>query len=30
VQAITWALAGALVGILWRAFPARDALKAMQ
>lgn len=29
-QAITWALAGALVGILWRAFPPRDALKAMQ
>ena len=30
VQAITWALAGALVGVLWREFPARDALKAMK
>jgi cobalt transporter subunit CbtA len=30
VQAITWALAGALVGVLWREVQARDALKAMQ
>ncbi|MGA8170211.1 MAG: CbtA family protein, partial [Methylocystis sp.] len=27
-QAIMWALAGALVGVLWRQFAARDALKA--
>jgi predicted cobalt transporter CbtA len=30
VQAITWALAGVLVGVLWREFQARDALKAMR
>jgi cobalt transporter subunit CbtA len=30
VQAIMWALAGALVGVLWRQFAARDALKAMK
>ena len=28
VQAIMWALAGALVGVLWREFQARDALRA--
>jgi cobalt transporter subunit CbtA len=30
VQAITWALAGAFVGVLWREIQARDALKAMK
>lgn len=30
VQAIMWALAAALVGVLWREFQARDALKAMR
>jgi predicted cobalt transporter CbtA len=30
VQAITWALAGVLVGVLWREFQARDALKAVR
>lgn len=30
LQAIMWVLAGALVGVLWREFQARDALKAMR